>query len=274
MVLFRNGEMFRLKSSPLFSFLIPSISASRPPIKMLRRRQLASDRTDKIYRQHFSATTSNRAEASAAAAAPEPEDEESEDPLAGLSSLEPKGSPSNATNPSSRAPTTQNGRSRFEDILSTRADRISASSTSSFRDMFSRPRQQGSDGLKPGEIARSMQMPGLRGSSSPGQDMASKAIAASEPPARRNKHTIRSRPSVGRTIEVEPKAGVDLGQALRKLGILIAVNKVRHEQKMQRYHERPGLRRKRVKSERYRKRFMESFNAAVSRVKDMKRQGW
>ena len=90
----------------------------------------------------------------------------------------------------------------------------------------------------------------------------------------RAKRTIRSRPSVGRTIELVPEKGVDLGRALKNLSIRLGVNQVRADQFSQRFHERPGLKRKRLKSERWRKTFKESFKATVARVREMRRKGW
>ena len=42
----------------------------------------------------------------------------------------------------------------------------------------------------------------------------------------------------------------------------------------QRFHEREGLKRKRLRNERWRRRFKEGFQRAVGRVVGMKRQGW
>ena len=91
---------------------------------------------------------------------------------------------------------------------------------------------------------------------------------------KRAKRTVRSRPAVGRTIEVNPDRGMDVGRALKSLDIACAVNKVRQDQSRQRFHERPGMKRKRLESERWRKMFKESFRATVMRVKEMRRKGW
>lgn len=99
-----------------------------------------------------------------------------------------------------------------------------------------------------------------------------RAIDVSE--LKRAKRTVRARPSIGRTIEVDAERGRDLGRALRSLEIKCAVNRVRADQQRQRFHERPGLKRKRLKSERWRKLFRESFRATVGRVKEMRRKGW
>ena len=93
-------------------------------------------------------------------------------------------------------------------------------------------------------------------------------------PARRAKRTVRSRPAVGRTVEVIPDRGVDVGRALKNLDITCAANRVRQDQSRQKYHERPGMKRKRLKSERWRKMFKQSFQATVTRVMEMRRKGW
>ena len=90
----------------------------------------------------------------------------------------------------------------------------------------------------------------------------------------RNKRTVRSRPTVGRTIELDPSRGIDFGKAWRQLGMLCAQNRVRADLKSQRFHERPGLKRKRLKQERWRKLFKAGFEATVERVQEMRRKGW
>lgn len=79
---------------------------------------------------------------------------------------------------------------------------------------------------------------------------------------------------VGRSEDVDPLKGVDLGKAIRKLEIKCAYNNVRQDFNKQRFHERPGLKRKRLKSQRWRKRFREGFNAVVSKVQKMRMKGW
>ncbi|KAI4163289.1 MAG: hypothetical protein LQ342_003024 [Letrouitia transgressa] len=86
--------------------------------------------------------------------------------------------------------------------------------------------------------------------------------------------TIKSRPSVGRTVEVLPNRGMDLGRAIRTLEITCAVNNIRQDSIRQKFHERPGMKRKRLKRERWRRRFGEGFRAIVGKVKTMRRKGW
>ena len=130
------------------------------------------------------------------------------------------------------------------------------------------------------EIARKMQFPpqhmdGERTPSSFSNDMYQALQENTTPrPAKRAKRTVRSRPAVGRTIEVQPDRGVDVGRALRNLEMTCSVNRVRLDQSRQRFHERPGMKRKRLKSERWRKMFKQSFRATVMRVMEMRRKGW
>ena len=79
---------------------------------------------------------------------------------------------------------------------------------------------------------------------------------------------------VGRTEDVDPAKGVDLGTGLRRLDIKIAINSIKKDVFRQRFHERAGMKRKRLKSTRWRKRFKEGFRAVVAKVEDMRRRGW
>ena len=85
---------------------------------------------------------------------------------------------------------------------------------------------------------------------------------------------LRLGPSVGRSVTVEPEKGVDLGRAFRSLDMNCARNTVKGDFMRQRFHERPGLKRKRLRSTRWRKRFKEGFRAMVSKVEEMRRSGW
>lgn len=86
--------------------------------------------------------------------------------------------------------------------------------------------------------------------------------------------TIESSPSVGRTVELNPNRGVDLARALRQLRFECTKNNVLKDQFRQRFHERPGIKRKRLKRERWRVRFNQGFRAMVQKVLAMRRKGW
>ena len=79
---------------------------------------------------------------------------------------------------------------------------------------------------------------------------------------------------VGRSEDVNPLKGMDLGTAIRKMEIKCAYNNVKKDFMKQRFHERQGVKRKRLKSERWRKRFKVGFKAVVLKVKKMRKQGW
>lgn len=82
----------------------------------------------------------------------------------------------------------------------------------------------------------------------------------------------RLRPVVGRTVNLQ--TGVDVARAMALLNMKCAINKVRIDANHQRFHERPGLKRKRLHSQRWRVRFREGFKATCSRVRSLAKQGW
>lgn len=128
------------------------------------------------------------------------------------------------------------------------------------------------------EIARKMQFPPQESSSAgtlnPMFRDAYRKLEAVQRTTKRASRTVRSRPAVGRAIEVIPERGVDVARALRILNISCNHNRVKQDLSRQRFHERPGLKRKRLKSERWRKMFKQSFKATVMRVREMRRKGW
>ncbi|KAL1846420.1 hypothetical protein Daus18300_014263 [Diaporthe australafricana] len=82
----------------------------------------------------------------------------------------------------------------------------------------------------------------------------------------------RLRPSIGRTVHLTNK--LDLARGLGMLNARVRGNKVSQDFNKQRYHERPGLKRKRLRGERWRVRFKDGFKATCSRVQELARQGW
>jgi len=81
-------------------------------------------------------------------------------------------------------------------------------------------------------------------------------------------------PSLGRTVRIDSRKGMDVGRAFRQLDIAVARNRVRADFTKQKFHERPGLRRKRLKSERWRRKFKEGFRGMVKMVNAMRKKGW
>ena len=80
--------------------------------------------------------------------------------------------------------------------------------------------------------------------------------------------------SVGRSVTVDSERGMDVGRAFRTLEIQCARNSVRKDFMRQRFHERAGLKRKRLRSERWRRRFKEEFKGTIAMVQKMRAQGW
>ncbi|KAK0261988.1 hypothetical protein B0A54_14826 [Friedmanniomyces endolithicus] len=85
---------------------------------------------------------------------------------------------------------------------------------------------------------------------------------------------MKLNPSVGRTITVDAARGMDVGRAFRTLEMQCNRNSVKRDFMRQRYHERAGLKRKRLRGERWRRRFKENFKGVVGLVKKMTAQGW
>ncbi|KFY22912.1 hypothetical protein V493_06237 [Pseudogymnoascus sp. VKM F-4281 (FW-2241)] len=103
------------------------------------------------------------------------------------------------------------------------------------------------------------------------KDVISNLTSAITPPAA-PKPALRLNARTGRSVVVA--GGVDIGRSFNLLAMSVARNKVKNDSFRQRFHERGGLKRKRLKRERWQKRFMDGFRSTVSRVKEMKRQGW
>lgn len=80
--------------------------------------------------------------------------------------------------------------------------------------------------------------------------------------------------TVGRMVKVNAARNMDVGRAFRALDGLVKRNRIKAEFMRQRFHERPGLKRKRIKRERWRKHFKEGFKGMIALVKKMKKQGW
>ncbi|KAI9792227.1 MAG: hypothetical protein M1835_008019 [Candelina submexicana] len=86
--------------------------------------------------------------------------------------------------------------------------------------------------------------------------------------------SLRLGPSTGRSVTIDNSRGMDLGRGFKKLEINCAKNLIKHDFNRQKFHERPGLKRKRLHGMRWRKRFKLGFKAVVQKVSDMKRRGW
>lgn len=84
----------------------------------------------------------------------------------------------------------------------------------------------------------------------------------------------RLNPTYGRTVELDTARGRDIVRGIGMLGSLMARNKVKSDFNKQRFHERGGLKRKRLNSERWRARFKIGFREVVGRVSELTKKGW
>ena len=93
-------------------------------------------------------------------------------------------------------------------------------------------------------------------------------------PQKLDQPPMRLGPRVGRSIDIDSKKDIDPAKGFRQLDMLCGRNRIRADFMKQRFHERAGLKRKRLKRERWRKRFKVAFQATVSRVQELRRKGW
>ncbi|CAI4214937.1 unnamed protein product [Parascedosporium putredinis] len=104
-----------------------------------------------------------------------------------------------------------------------------------------------------------------------GNDMTS-ALASSDYHAKPIRVPIRAVPSTGRTVHVS--GPINPARAFAMLNQRCTQNRLATIANQQRFHERPGLKRKRLHRTRWRARFKKGFHATVVRVQELVRQGW
>ncbi|KAK6331076.1 hypothetical protein TWF718_003263 [Orbilia javanica] len=90
------------------------------------------------------------------------------------------------------------------------------------------------------------------------------------PPSHHSKLPPRLGSTAGRSIGVR---GGDVAGAFMQLRRVCNENQIARDANAQRFYERPGVKKKRLRRERFRRRFKESFKRMVSTVLEMKRQG-
>ncbi|KAK6502117.1 hypothetical protein TWF506_002720 [Arthrobotrys conoides] len=93
---------------------------------------------------------------------------------------------------------------------------------------------------------------------------------ATIPPSYHSKLPPRLGSTAGRSIAVR---GGDVAGAFMQLKRICVENHIIKDANAQRFYERPGVKKKRLRRERFRRRFKESFKRMVSTVLEMKRQG-
>ncbi|KAF2999913.1 hypothetical protein E8E13_008786 [Curvularia kusanoi] len=84
----------------------------------------------------------------------------------------------------------------------------------------------------------------------------------------------RLNPTYGRSVDLDASRGRDIVRGIGMLGSLVARNKIKMDFNKQKFHERGGLKRKRLNSERWRARFKKGFQQVTGRVMELTRKGW
>ena len=276
----RLGDvLLKSRPSPLFSFLAPSLSTLPWPSTAFQTSVYLSRSQVSVPRRYLATSTSSL-QSPSTAAAQKPEDDES------------RSSTYVAQKPARPKDTVDNllDRFGFPQKLSSNVPRNSPA--------YNSPSQLNANWRPSAELARLARARDLRsgdhlqvrqGSISDGMKLSRQEESTMD----RNTQSVFDREGadsmtqlkplmppvrldafVGRSENVNPLKGIDLGTAVRKLEIKCAYNNVRRDFIKQRFHERPGLKRKRLKRERWRKRFKEGFKAVVLKVKKMRKQGW
>ncbi|KAH8172254.1 ribosomal protein s21 domain-containing protein [Sarocladium implicatum] len=89
---------------------------------------------------------------------------------------------------------------------------------------------------------------------------------------------VRTEAVTGRTIFVKNSFGPNTAptgpQAINSLNMLVKKQGIKSKFHYQRFHERRGMKKKRLRMERWRKQFKAGFRETVKRVMELKRQGW
>ena len=79
---------------------------------------------------------------------------------------------------------------------------------------------------------------------------------------------------VGKTINVDPSKGKDIGRSFQILSALVSRDRIKVDYNKQKFYERTGIKRKRVRCERWRKKFKAGFVGTITRVQSLKNMGW
>ncbi|PGH04460.1 hypothetical protein AJ80_08513 [Polytolypa hystricis UAMH7299] len=95
-----------------------------------------------------------------------------------------------------------------------------------------------------------------------------------EPLRPKPKVDLRLTPSLGRTVAVDTRHGMDVNRAFRMMESQCARNRVRVQERNQKFHVRRGQLRKQVRVDRWKKLFKFSFQHTVQRCEKLRAQGW
>ncbi|KAK4554616.1 hypothetical protein LTR86_008471 [Recurvomyces mirabilis] len=281
MELYRVGEAFIRSSQPLLPFLAPSAYPRLPQRKAIE----AVSRHCKPARRTFSTTLPHRDDRNKASR--QSRDEPAPVPDFDIAALldgaldGTKGTPSApATRTSHFKSTTaqQKDNPSSTTARSASIDRYVPPPGDSIGDIFAAMNQQANQSTRSASSSGGRSTADYASLLNPrdtsGRSSRSSALSSSTNIDANAPLPIKLGPSVGRTVIVDQARGMDIGRAFRSLEVQCARNSVRKDFNRQRFHERPGLKRKRLRQERWRRRFKENFKGVIGLVQRMRAQGW
>ena len=184
--------------------------------------------------------------------------------------------PQTATTPEVAAQTPRDANAAIDDLFA------SPPSNSTPQDSPATNRLFGAEFSKPLPRGRSLRTPKLdfdalnvEGLVDPRFENKPASVSSlAEQQARTFENYPRLNPTYGRSVDLDASRGRDIVRGIGMLGSLMARNKVKSDFNKQRFHERGGLKRKRLNSERWRARFKQGFRDVTGRVMELTRKGW
>ncbi|EEH44164.1 uncharacterized protein PADG_00453 [Paracoccidioides brasiliensis Pb18] len=85
---------------------------------------------------------------------------------------------------------------------------------------------------------------------------------------------LRLGPELGRSVSVDPNAGIDVAAAFQMMETRVRRNRVKSMMMKQRFHVRRGQLKKELRRERWRRLFKMSFQHTLRRCEQLRKQGW
>jgi small subunit ribosomal protein MRP21 len=276
----RATEALLRSSQPLLPFLAPRVASTSRIGGLSRCHQLRQNQISRTF------STSDNKRQQGVTASRRRDDEEDGMPMTQNGQIDLDALLEEAMEPGTKgSPTATTGRtSHFSSAYAQQSKRPEYSSSatdgkSSSDDLWEQFRAKPHRiPTRPSQKSKPLDMEGLTESMQStkliNQTTSSTFDRPRDPPPTPMPAPMKLGPTVGRTIEVQEERGIDVGRAFRMLEQRVARNKVRKDSQRQKFYERPGLKRKRLRSERWRIRFKAAFQETVKRVGELRGMGW
>jgi small subunit ribosomal protein MRP21 len=277
----RATEALLRSSQPLLPFLAPRVASTSRIGGLSRCHQLRQNQISRTF-----STSHSRRQQAATASNLRDEEEEDDMPKTENGELDFDALLNKTMNPGTKGvPTATTGRSsHFSSAYAQQAKRPDYSLSamdgkSSSDDLWNQFRAKPPRiSTRPGPKLEPLDIAGLTGSMQStkpiNQTTSSTFDRPRDPPPTPMPAPMKLGPTVGRTIQVQEERGIDVGRAFRMLEQRVAREKVRKHSQAQKFYERPGLKRKRLRSERWKRRFKAAFQETVRRVGELRGMGW